>query len=238
VQPPEITSGQAVIQAPEHCAGLLMMARRHRASHRARNQCQTIRHWQSSAGTWCYQTHIALENQPGERLAWLAEVFYSAATLAHHPWYPEFDGGRSQELAAAPARGVDRHQLSWGRFDLGLSSPRYYRQLVSLALPAEHTAVIAARSVTEGPPLPEGAALAYTVAPNGEVLHFDGKCLHWHHICTTTGAAVLPGRLDRWLINALRFLRVDGAERNTYRREAEQLRDWLQTDNPGVEYAK
>ena len=122
--------------------------------------------------------------------------------------------------------------VAWGRFDLGLSKPRYYRQLVSLARPALTTSVIVARSVNEGPNLPPGAQLAFTQEPNGEVLHWQDDYLHWHHICCTPGAGLLPGRLDRWLINGLRRLGLDSAERKTYREEALQLRDWLQRAQP------
>ena len=76
--------------------------------------------------------------------------------------------------------------------------------------------------------MPSGVRLAYTLPPNGEVLHWADGCLHWHHICCTPGAAVLPGAADRWLLTALRFLRLDGAERATYRDEAQMMRRWLQ----------
>ncbi|WP_197484230.1 hypothetical protein, partial [Halioglobus sp. HI00S01] len=61
------------------------------------------------------------------------------------------------------------------------------------------------------------------------VLHFENGRLHWHHICCTPGAGMLPGRLDRWLINAMRRTGLDCAERKTYRDEALKLRDWLDT---------
>ena len=89
------------------------------------------------------------------------------------------------------------------------------------------TRVIVARSVDEGPALPDDTRLAFTLDPNGEVLHLEDDHLHWHHICCTPGAALLPQPLDRWLINTLRRLGLDGAERNTYRAEAEQLREWV-----------
>jgi len=235
VQADQISVDQAILQATANAAEMAAMAAQHRAIHTDINHSQTIRHWQPSAGTYCYQTHIAIAGQSSERLSWLAEIFFNAATLSSQPWYPQFAGGKSDTLSAPPDRGISRHQLSWGRFDLGLPSPRYYRQLVSLAQPDEQTSVIVARSVTEGPRLPAGADLAYTLDPNGEVLHFNNGCLHWHHICCTPGAAILPRRLDRWLINSLRRLGLDKAERNTYRREAEQLRDWLQSANPAAD---
>jgi hypothetical protein len=163
---------------------------------------------------------------------WLSDIFFRAATLSSQPWYPQFKGGKSVVPDAPPAKGIARHQLTWGRFDLGLPTPRYYRQLVSAAQPDDFTTVIVARSVPQGPQLPEGAKLAYTLPPNGEVLHLHKDCLHWHHICCTTGAALLPAALDRWFINALRRLGLATTERTTYRREAEMLRDWLQSKDP------
>ncbi|MEZ5501687.1 MAG: hypothetical protein R3E50_03145 [Halioglobus sp.] len=232
MQAGQITAGQAMRLAPDHAATLAAMAAAHRHGHTQVNQCQTIRHWQPSAATYCYQTHIAVADQHRDRLEWLTDVFFNAATLTRQPWYPQFAGGSSQTPGETPSPGISRHQFIWGRFHVGLPSPRYYRQLVSLARPDASTAVIVARSVTEGPPLPAGARLAYTLDPNGEVLHWENGRIHWHHICCTPGIALLPGRLDRWFINSLRRLGLDRAERDTYRAEAEGLRDWLQSAEP------
>lgn len=233
----EIDVDQAIAESARHCEELAVMAGRHRQQHTETGVCQTIRHWERDAGTWCYQTHIAIADQAQYRLAWLADIFYHGAALASYPWYPQFGGGECEALLQSAPVTVDQHQLCWGCFDLGLSAPRYYRQLVSQSWRDDSTAVIAARSVDRGPALPEAALLAYTVAPNGEVLYWADGCLHWHHICCTTGAALFPGRLDRWLINALRWLRLDQAERTTYREEAQQLHDWLRSTDPAVEYA-
>lgn len=237
MQANEIRVGQAIAASAGHCHLLAQLAAAHRSTHRAIGESETTRHWQAGAGTFCYQTHVAVPQQAPGRLAWLADIFYRAAALERYPWYPQFQGGRSGAVDHPPPEGIDQHQLCWGGFDLGLSAPRYYRQLISLAYPAEQTAVVAARSVQEGPALPEKSRLAYTVEPNGEVLHFEDGCLHWHHICCTTGPAMLPGRLDRWFMNALRLLRLDGAERATYRSEAEQFCTWLQSPQPEVTFA-
>ena len=227
MQSREVSIEQAIHDAPGACARLAQLAAAHREQHKGVNTHDTVQHWEPTAGTFCYQTHIAIDGQPRQRLQWLAEVFYNQASLPSHPWYPQFLGGAAEPLATPPAAGIEQHQLTWGRFDLGLPTPRYYRQLVSLAQPQEDTWVVVARSVERGPTLPADAKLAYTPDPNGEVLHFADGQLHWHHICCTPGAGVLPGRLDRWLINALRRTGLDGAERKTYREEALQLRDWL-----------
>ncbi len=233
MQKPEITVQQAIEAAPVQAARLAALAAAHRERHTKSNSHDTVSHWESSARSYCYQTHVAVDPQPEERLDWLARVFYQQATLSSQPWYPQFLGGKTRALNAAPLAGISEHQLAWGCFDLGLSTPRYYRQLLSLAVADHATRVIVARSVDEGPELPDNARLAHTLSPNGEVLHFENGRLHWHHICCTPGAGLLPGRLDRWLINTLRRMGLDRAERKTYREEAERLQSWLATPATG-----
>ncbi|MEE4661618.1 MAG: hypothetical protein V2J89_14200 [Halieaceae bacterium] len=227
MQPTQLTLDAAVTEAPENSEQLVALASAHRLAHPQANHVDITRCWVPSAGTYCYQTHIAIAQQPDGRLDWLAEVFYNAASLPSHPWYPHFIEGKVQALGTPCAEGIAEHQLALGVFDLGLSTPRCYRQLVSLAMPSDATRVIVARSVDEGPAPPKDAKLVFTTSPNVEVLHFERGLLHWHHICCTPGAGILPGPLDRWLINALRKLGLDQAECNTYRNEAQQLRDWL-----------
>lgn len=235
MQATEVSVQEAIEEAPGSADRLLTLATQHRAQHPDLNTHQTIRQWVTQAGTYCYQTHIAISKQPRERLDWLTGIFYSAATLERQPWYPQFLGGKCQPCNDLSAEAITQHQLAWGCFDLGLSRPRYYRQLVSLARPTQVTSVIVARSVNEGPELPQGARLAFTQEPNGEVLHWQDNCLHWHHICCTPGAGLLPGRLDRWFINGLRRLGLDSAERQTYKEEALQLRDWLGSAEPAFD---
>ena len=107
---------------------------------------------------------------------------------------------------------------------------------MSRTQPEGDACAIVARSIDSGPPPPAGARLAYTLGPNGEVLYWEDECLHWHHICCTPGAALLPAAPDRWLINTLRRLGLDGAERATYRLEAQQMRDWLQSPLDETDY--
>lgn len=231
----EVSVQEAIEEAPGSAARLLALAAQHRAQHPHLNAHQTVREWVPEAGTYCYQTHIAISDQARERFDWLTEIFYNAATLERQPWYPQFQGGQCQPCSVLSGEVITQHQLAWGCFDLGLSKPRYYRQLVSLARPTPVTSVIVARSVNDGPRLPQGAQLAFTQEPNGEVLHWQDNCLHWHHICCTPGAGLLPGRLDRWFINGLRRIGLDSAERKTYKEEALQLRDWLHSADPAVD---
>jgi hypothetical protein len=228
----EISVQAAVIEAPETSQRLWNLAQYHSALHTDINAHQTIRQWVPEAATYCYQTHIAISDQPRLRLDELTDILYNAATLARQPWYPQFLGGQSKPCNLRSEALVIHHQLAWGRFNLGLQSPRYYRQLISLTRPTPDSAVIIARSVNEGPLLPPDARLAYTHQLNGEVLHWREGHLHWHHICCTPGAGLLPGALDRWLINGVRWLGLDSAERNTYREEALQMRNWLQSADP------
>lgn len=228
VAPREIPLSQAIAESPASAAALHALADSHARKHPGRDEHQTIRHWQADAGTFCYQTHIAITGQPRDRLDWLADILYNASTLPSQPWYTQFRGGASQAIDVEPPAGIDRHQLALGCFDLGMKAQRCYRQLVSLAWRDAATAVIVARSVPDGPAVPPGVRLAYTPAPNGEVLHWSDGCLHWHHVCCTPGAAMLPGALDRWLLNAMRRVGLDSAERATYRDEALAMRRWLQ----------
>lgn len=227
MQATQLSIPEAIDEAPRQSERLIQLASEHRACHDQHNAHNTIALWEPCARTFCYQTHIAIESLSTGTLQWLADVFYNAATLATQPWYTQFLGGQARDLAEPPAEGIDKHQLALGRFDLGLHEPRCYRQLVSLASPDAATRVVVARSVEDGPKLPDKTRLAYTLNPNGEVLFLEDGYLHWHHICCTPGAGLLPQPLDRWLINALRRLGLDQAERKTYQDEAERLRDWV-----------
>lgn len=227
IQRPELSLHEAIDQAPGAAEQLHALAVQ--AQTLAPEQPRIQRYWIPSAGTYCYHTHIAVSGQTRERFLWAVELFYSAANLKRQPWYEQFLGGASKACAESPDQSIDKHQLCLGRFDLGIGTPRAYRQLVSLNVPDDNTGVIVARSIEEGPALGEETPLAFTVDPNGEVLHWDGKYLHWHHICCTPGPTLLPQPWDRYLMNALRILRLDGAERKTYREEASRFRDWLQS---------
>ncbi len=229
-QSPELSLQLAADEAPASARALLQLAAGQREQHGDERDCYSTRHWESSAGTWCYHTHVVANDQAEQRLEQLANIFFNAATLSVQPWYPQFQGGTNQTAQHPLPEGIRQHQLALAGFDVGLRTPRYYRQLISLARPHDHTAVIVARSISEGRPLPGGAKLAYTLAPNGEVLHWKNGHLHWHHICCTPGAGLLPTVPDRWLINLLRAVKLDQAERRTYRREALLWRNWLTGD--------
>lgn len=229
MQAHELELNAAIEQAPVAASSLALLAEGARQVPYQPNEVHISRTWVPSAGTFCYQTHIAISAQSRERFEWAADLFFNAAKLDSQPWYGQFLGGDVEACELSPAGGMAAHQLCIGAFDLGVGKPRAYRQLVSLQSPEPDTAVIVARSINQGPSLEGNPKLAYTLDPNGEVLHWDGQHLHWHHICCTPGAAILPQPFDRYLINGLRRLGLDSAERKTYRTEAEQFRDWLFT---------
>lgn len=186
------------------------------------------RYWWPTARTYICHTCTEIPGQPIEALAAISDVFYRAATLASQPWYPEFQGGHSLASTARQHEGTLRQHRVSARFDLHVGKARCYRQLLSEHAPDTHSRVLVARSIDDPQgDVPLAGVLAYTLAPNGEVFEWQEGKLYWHHICTTPGARVLPGALDRWLINTLRRFRLDSAERGTYQREAELLRDWI-----------
>ncbi|NQY03449.1 MAG: hypothetical protein HRT76_09345 [Halieaceae bacterium] len=228
MQAQEITEQEAAKEAPGTALILAELAASHRNAHRKVAEANTRKHWVPSAGTYCYETHIAIPAQSIPSLKEVGELLYAQASLSHHPWYPQFIEGQGTTATAERHPSTDKQCLAWAAFDLGVGSPRHYRQLVSRHTPTADTVVVVARSITAGPPLPETAKLAYTFSPNGEVLHFANGLLHWHHICCTPGAGLLPGPADRWLMNTLRWLGLDQAERRTYTNEALAMCDWLQ----------
>ena len=132
--PREIPLSQAIAESSSSAVDLHELARSHADQHNAVDQCQTIRHWQAAAGTYCYQTHIAISGQPRERLVWLTETLYHASTMESQPWYAQFRGGTSAALDIETPEEITQHQLALGKFDLGMRALRCYRQLVSLRL--------------------------------------------------------------------------------------------------------
>lgn len=149
----QLTVPQAINSASQAALALQQLARSHRQQHSAVDQFQTVRHWVADAGTYCYQTHIAISGQPKERLLWLANIFYNTAKLEQLPWYTQFQCGAALPLSQIPLTGITKHQLAWSRFDLGIGKPRYYRQLLSLCEVDSQNAVLVARSTDQGPGL-------------------------------------------------------------------------------------
>lgn len=206
---------------------LALVDRFHEANATEPGLVTTVKHWRPPARTFTYHTHVAVPDVDRERLDAVADTFYRAADLDVQPWYAQFRGGQSRPLDDPPPDGITRHQLAISSFDVNLKSPRCYRQLVCEAAPRQDTRIVAICSVDVDWPIPDGNVLALTLEPSGDVFEWRDGSLHWHHICTTPGVALLPGVLDRWFLNSLRRFGLDSAERTTYREEAEGFRRWV-----------
>lgn len=215
----ELSIDEALGEAPATADQLMTMAAARKMPLRPAIQ----RVWVPSAGTWCYHTVIAV-TVAEPLLDQVAAIFYDGASMPAQPWYAGFIRGQVKPLPNPAAEFPC--QLAMAGFDVGLRSPRAYRQLVSRH--ANHSMqAIVLRSVEAAVlPWPDTVVPAFTLQPSGDVFEYRDGQLLWHHICTTPGAGVLPMPWDRWLINALRGLRVDQAERETYKEEALSWARW------------
>ena len=178
--------------------------------------------WFAPARTFVYHTVAAIEGVDSNTLDDVAAVFYRANKLPSQPWYPAFIAGWSEPLdGALPdyASGAARGQAS---FDFGLRKSRYYNQLIVSFSSDDNSRGIALRSI-EGLPERKGEIKAYTLAPTVDLLRLREGRLEWHHIVTVAGPALLPPLADRLLMNTLRRLKLDHAERRTYLDEANAL---------------
>ncbi len=215
----ELSVKAALSEAPESAEKLMHMAR----ARAAVTQPSIQRNWVPAAGTWCYHTVIAVP-AAADALNQVAAIFYRAAEMNAQPWYAGFVHGQVRPLPESMA--AFSCQLAVAEFDVGLKHLRAYRQLVS-SHAADAMQAIVLRSVdTPDLPFPEHAVPAFTLQPSGDVFEYRDGQLLWHHICTTPGAGLLPMPWDRCLINALRGLRLDQAERKTYQEEALLWAQW------------
>ena len=176
------------------------------------------RRWHAPAATFSYQTTAAVDGA-GEDLDGIADLFLHASRLDRQPWYPAFLSGASRPLNQPLPASVRQAFSGRSRFDFGLPRDRYYNQLIADLRPDAATRVVALRSISGLPSL-DDAVRAFTLSPTADVFQRRGDRLLWHHIVTVAGAALLPPGPDRLLMNALRRLRLDRAERRTYLEEA------------------
>ena len=121
------------------------------------------------------------------------------------------------------------HQLGQGYFDFGVGALRRYHLLFSKIEIDAQTHAVVLRSVPETIAVLKPSRQVFILPPTGDVFSVDEAGLHWHHICTTSGVGVLPGVLDRWLMNVLRATGLDSKERGTYINEAEAFRRFAGT---------
>jgi hypothetical protein len=176
--------------------------------------------WNPAAGTFTYHTHVVVPHFKSKAMEMLSHLFFNAYTLKQHGWYSQFVSGVMTPLPFTTSEPGE-HQLGQGYFDFGVGALRRYHLLFSrIAVDAQTHAVIL-RSVPENIAVLKPSRQVYILPPTGDVFSLDAAGLHWHHICTTSGVGVLPGVLDRWLMNVLRATGLDSKERGTYITEAE-----------------
>jgi hypothetical protein len=186
------------------------------------------RHWNAAAKTFTYHTHVVVPGIAASAVDLLSALFFNAYSLQQHGWYSQFSSGAMRPLAFTPTvRG--EHQLGQGYFDFGVGALRRYHVLFSRIRIDTHTHAVALRSVEENVPVLQASKQVFILPPTGDVFALDAAGLHWHHICTTSGVRLLPGVLDRWLMNALRATGLDHKERQTYIAEAEAFTRFVRT---------
>ena len=206
-------------------AAVLERAARTAEEELASRPVRILRRWESGAGTYTYHTHVQAACADVSTFMKVLDCFFYAAALPVQPWYSQFLKGKS--LTITPAVGAIRSAICLPEFDFGLGKVHSYRQLLSEFSPAEHCHVLVLRSVIADPAFPQGTVQAFTLSPTGDVLHWRNGVLHWHHICTVAGVGILPMPIERYVMNALRWLRLDQAERKTYCEEAESFIHWV-----------
>lgn len=186
------------------------------------------RHWNPAAKTFTYHTHVVVEGIGATAVEHLSTLFFNAYSLQQHGWYSQFSSGAMRPLSFTPTLQGE-HQLGQGYFDFGVGALRRYHVLFSRVRVDAQTHAVVLRSVEENVPVLQASKQVFILPPTGDVFSLDAAGLHWHHICTTAGVRLLPGVLDRWLMNALRATGLDHKERQTYIAEAEAFTRFVRT---------
>jgi hypothetical protein len=226
--PDETTIHYAMVESVTAADTLLSMAQQ--AEQERTSEAITItRSWTPSARTYTYHTHVQVGCADSTVLSKVVDCFFYAATLDVQPWYSQFLRGKT--LSISPARGSARALLCVPEFDFGMGKTHSYRQLLNDFSPSECCHVLVLRSVIHALKFPLNTVPAFTLAPTGDVFHWQEGILHWHHICTVSGVGIMPSGIERYVMNALRWLHLDMAERKTYREEAESFMRWV--SDPG-----
>jgi hypothetical protein len=216
---PELTLNAALLELDGTVPLLQYLAGQAEAgTHKEGVHCS--RFWNPLVKTYTYHTHVVV---PGINMAVLERVteqFYNAYALQKQVWYSQFVSGAAYPLPIA-TQAVGQHQIGQGYFDFGVPGLRTYHTLFSKRALGENSQAVVLRTIdTPMTPL-QPAKQVYLLPPTGDVFTVDGAGLHWHHICTTNGVRVLPGILDAWLMNLLRFANLDQKERETYMNEGQ-----------------
>jgi hypothetical protein len=212
-----------------------------------KNGVHITRLWNPLVKTYTYHTHVVVPGITADALERVTEQFFNAYALQKQVWYSQFISGASYPLPKA-TEVAGRHQIGQGFFDFGVPGLRVYHTLfskvelskqvpsktelskteISKSASGNSQAVVLRTVNTPMVPL-QPAKQVYLLPPTGDVFTIDAAGLHWHHICTTNGVRVLPGILDAWLMNILRFANLDQKERETYTHEGEGFIAFVRT---------
>jgi hypothetical protein len=228
----ETTVASALQELDITLADLLQQARQLQALE-TKPGIRCHRHWNPAAKTFTYHTHVVVEGIAASAVEHLSTLFFNAYSLQQHGWYSQFSRGAMWPLAFMPEVQGEQvqgeHQLGQGYFDFGVGALRRYHVLFSRIRIDTQTHAVVLRSVEEAVPALQASKQVFILPPTGDVFALDAAGLHWHHICTTSGVRLLPGVLDRWLMNALRATGLDHKERQTYIAEAEAFTRFVRT---------
>lgn len=223
----ELSTDQALQELPTSLSWLTVQAKKIQQQER-KPGISCYRLWNPSAQTYTYHTHVVVPGISPSALTQLSELFFNAYTLQQHGWYSQFVSGVMMPLPFSTGMQGE-HQLGQGYFDFGIGALRRYFLLFSKVSVDAQTHAVVLRSVEEVLPVLKPSKQVFILPPTGDIFSIDEAGLHWHHICTTSGVRLLPGVLDRWLMNALRAMRLDGKERETYTTEAEAFTRFVKT---------
>jgi len=188
-------------------------------------------YWNPTAKTFSYHTHVVVPNIKSTAIKMLSHLFFNAYTLQQHGWYSQFVSGTMTPMPFE-TEVAGEHQLGQGYFDFGVGALRRYHLLFSKIEVDTLTHAVVLRSVPENIQVLTPSRQVFILPPTGDVFSVDEAGLHWHHICTTSGVGLLPGVLDRWLMNVLRATGLDSKERDTYITEAEAFARFVKTLEP------
>jgi hypothetical protein len=226
----EISVNQALQELDTTLADLLRQSKTLALSDNA-SGISCHHYWNPTAKTFSYHTHVVVPNIASTAIGVLSHLFFNAYTLQQHGWYSQFVSGTIAPLSFTTDIPGE-HQLGQGYFDFGVGALRRYHLLFSKIEIDKLIHAVVLRSVPEHIPVLKPSRQVFILPPTGDVFSVDEAGLHWHHICTTSGVGLLPGVLDRWLMNVLRATGLDGKERETYITEAEAFARFVNTLEP------
>lgn len=197
------------------------------------NPINCLSYWNPLYGTFTYHTHTVVDNFGGKDLEKIAALFFNAYSLQKQDWYSQFVSGENKPLP----KKVDsqnnimlrEQQIGQGYFDFGMPTLRHYHTLFSLRHISKNAVSIVLRSIDYPFEIKGKSKKVFLLAPTGDYFFLKEDQLYWHHICTVTGISLLPGVLDKYFMNCLRYLKLDSKERQTYKDEAKSFIQFAST---------